>query len=116
MGAPFSSAAESAADGPTPALHLPRPKAQPMAQPRGRLILGCRWRSAWRNRSMGVLFSAAEGATYGAITRRTFDSRRPRAQPAAQSTRGRLSLGGRWRKHVEQPMGSGAFKPRRPRV
>ena len=44
-----------------------------MAQPIGdSFILGGRGRNLWRNRYEAVLFSAAEGATYGATTRRQF--------------------------------------------
>ena len=39
------------------------------------------------------MFSAAQGATYGATNRRTFYSRRPRAQPMAQPIGGRFIFG-----------------------
>ena len=57
-----------------------------MAQPiRGRFILGGRGRNLWCNQKEDVIFSAAEGATYGATNKGgAFYFRRSRAQPMAQ--------------------------------
>ena len=65
-----------------------------MAQPMGgRFILGGRGGATYGAQWEAVVFSAAEGATYGATNGRLSHSQRPKAQPMG----GHLILGGRGR-------------------
>ena len=78
------------------ALSSQRPRAQPMAQPKGgHFIFSSRWRNLWRNHKEVILFSGAEGAQ---PKRQFYYFRWPREQHMAQPSPGGLfGLSELWR-------------------